>query len=338
MNLLERAYLLGLSIRQRSALKHRKKLPCRVISIGNITTGGTGKTPATIALAQEAKRRGMRPVILTRGYRGSAPGPCFVSRGERPLLTHIQAGDEPVLMAEKLSGTEIVKGADRHASGMFAIAELGLACPRKDARPGPLFLLDDGFQHWRLHRDRDVVLVDALDPFSGGRLLPLGRLREPLSALGRADVIAVTRCDADGPQESVISTIRRHNRAAPVFRAWHRVAAVRSPDGTRFGPARLAGMKVFGACGLGNPAGFQETIRTLQAELTGLRTYRDHYPYNQADVAAVTREAAALGADAVVTTEKDYVRMAGLDLPENLLIIEIEFAAEDGFFDAVLNP
>lgn len=338
MNLLERAYLIGLSLKQRSALRNPKRLPCRVISVGNITTGGTGKTPATIALAEEARRRGMRPVILTRGYRGSAPGPCFVSRGQRPLLTQMQAGDEPVLMAEKLNGVEIVKGADRHASGIFAISELGLQCLRKGAQPEPLFLLDDGFQHWRLHRDRDVVLIDALDPFSGGRLLPLGRLREPLSALGRADVIAITRCDAASPQESVISTIRQYNPHAPVFRAWHRVSAVRSPDGTRLGPARLAGMKVFGVCGLGNPAGFQETIRSLHAELTGLRSYRDHYPYRQPDIASAAREAAALGADAIVTTEKDYVRMAGLDLPENLLIIEIEFAAEDGFFDAVLNP
>lgn len=338
MNLIEHAYLLGLSLRQQSALRNRKRLPCRVVSIGNLTVGGTGKTPATIALAQEARKRGLRPVVLTRGYRGSAKGPCFVSRGEKPLLTHIEAGDEPLLMAERLRGVPIVKGADRHASGLFAISELGLRCPQEGLGE-TVFLLDDGFQHWGLHRDRDVLLIDALDPFGNNRLLPLGRLREPLTALSRADVIVITRCgDDDCQADRLVSTIREHNPRAPLFRAGHRVSGIRDMDGRLLDPAWLAGREVFGLCGLGNPGAFRSTITSLQAALKGFRSFRDHYPYRQADIAAVSREASALGARLIVTTEKDFIRMAGLDLPENLLIIEIEFAAEDGFCDAVLKP
>src|SRR5512135_2681028 len=144
MHLLEFLYYLGFSVKQYYSVTHQKRLPCRVISIGNITVGGTGKTPATIAVAEEAQKRGLRPVILTRGYKGRAKGPCFVTRGSGPLLSVKDAGDEPVFMAERLKGVPIVKGANRVEAGMFAIRELPIGDTEFDQY---VFILDDGFQH-----------------------------------------------------------------------------------------------------------------------------------------------------------------------------------------------
>ena len=169
MGLPEFLYYVGLSLKRAFVLRHRKKLPYRVISIGNITVGGTGKTPAAIALAQEAKKRGFSPVILTRGYKGSAKGPCFVTRGEGPLLNVREAGDEPVLMAEKLSGVPVVKTGNRYEAGMFALQNMDSQLSGPDSQP--LFILDDGFQHWKLYRDKDVLLIDSGDPFGNRSII-----------------------------------------------------------------------------------------------------------------------------------------------------------------------
>ena len=156
MGPLEFLYYTGYKLKKSRDLKSRKRLPAKVISVGNITVGGTGKTPAVIAIARKAKEYGYLPCILTRGYRGSAKGPCFVSRGEGPLLGVDEAGDEPVLMAERLTGVPIVKGSDRYEAGMFALDCLD--------SPSLLFILDDGFQHRALHRDVDVLLIDGMNP------------------------------------------------------------------------------------------------------------------------------------------------------------------------------
>ena len=189
MNLIEGLYYVGYSIRKYNDLKNQKKLPHKVISIGNITVGGTGKTPATIAIAEEAKKQGFVPIILTRGYKGKTKGPCFVSKGEEPLLNEEDAGDEPLLMAEKLKGVPIVKGESRYDAGMFALSSLPLAL-----RPN-IFILDDGFQHWKLFRDKDILLIDGKNPFGNKRLLPIGQLREPVSAISRADIVVITKMD-----------------------------------------------------------------------------------------------------------------------------------------------
>ena len=142
-----------------SHLKKPGRLPVRVISIGNLTLGGTGKTPAVIAVAVEAKKKGLQPIILTRGYKGRAKGPCFVSKGEGHVLSFTEAGDEPYMMAEKLKGTPIVLGKNRYRSGLFALENL--LSGNKSDQSGIIFILDDGFQHIALHRDIDVLLIDA---------------------------------------------------------------------------------------------------------------------------------------------------------------------------------
>jgi tetraacyldisaccharide 4'-kinase len=348
MHVLEMLYYAGLTAKRFYSLRNRKRLPCTVISLGNLTAGGTGKTPAAIAVAGEARRRGYRPVILTRGYRGKAKGPCFVTKGEGPLLTVLEAGDEPLLMAEKTEGVPIVKGGNRYESGMFALRELREPGERESAAPdsdsGPLFLfmLDDGFQHFGLFRDKDIVLVDASNPFGNGLLLPLGRLREPAKALGRADIIVLTKLEKsprekDRKPEDLIGEIRKHNPAAPVFLARHLPAYLGLVSGEKLPFSLVAGKRLFGFCALGSPESFKATIQALDAELVGFKAFRDHYRYTQADMAFIKSAAEKSGAEWIVTTEKDIIKLRNLDLPGNILIIGVEFSVEGNFYDEIFR-
>ncbi len=343
MNIAEYLYYLGLSAKKFVALKNQKRLPFRVISIGNITLGGTGKTPAAIAVAEEAKKRGFQPVILTRGYKGTAQGPCFVTKGEKPLLTAAQAGDEPLLMAERLSGVPIVKGADRYEAGMYAI-EAGEGQKAKAGEESVfsllpsaispiVFILDDGFQHWKLYRDRDIVLIDARNPFGSRKLFPVGRLREPLIGLNRADVIMITKAKRE--DAGLIAEIRWYNKRSPIFFSDHRIVAVKSGSGEKKQPDCLQGRKVFCFCGLADPESFRNTVTGSGAEIAGMKAYRDHHRYCQQDLAEIVKECRSSGASWIVTTDKDMVKLRNLDLPENILIIEIGFIAGRPFFDSV---
>jgi tetraacyldisaccharide 4'-kinase len=181
---------LGLAYRRFSYAYFKKpdKLPAKVISIGNLTLGGTGKTPAVISIAQEAKKRGFTPCVLARGYKGKAKETCFISKGEKPLLNSREAGDEAYLMAEILKGMPVVKGKNRYEAGKLAL---------ENFQSEILFILDDGFQHWRLHRDIDVLLIDATDPFGNEKLFPEGIMREPFSAIRRAHFIVITKADVE---------------------------------------------------------------------------------------------------------------------------------------------
>lgn len=327
---LEFLYYLGYSIKKRYALKNQKRLPCMVMSIGNITLGGTGKTPATIALAEEAKKRGFKPCILTRGYKGSVKGPCFVSRGEGPLLDEYQAGDEALLMAEKLKGIPIVKGKDRYKSGIFAIQNL---------KSQILFILDDGFQHWGLFRDKDILLIDSTTLFGNRRLLPIGPLREPISAVSRADIIVITKTDKTRIQNSetnnLVKEIRQYNTRAPIFFSEHRPSKFTTATRDTMPSEWAKGKRFFGFCGIGNPKSFGETLLLADAELIGFKTFRDHYRYSPGDIQAITRNAESCGAEWIVTTEKDIMRLKGLEVPENLISLGIEFTIDEEFYDKV---
>lgn len=337
MHPLSLAYYMGYRISKAWGLRRRKRLPYRTLSIGNISVGGTGKTPATIAVAEEALRRGFSPVILTRGYKGSAKGPVFVSKGEGPLLDADEAGDEPFLMAARLRGVPIVKGTDRYEAGMLEVR-----CLERGGLPQGqvLFILDDGFQHWRLHRDADIVLVDSQVPFLRDALLPIGRLREPPEALGRADVIVITKCAPEGKDEEGIRSlereIRKYNSRAPLFRAGHSAeSAILSSGEGGHELQGLEGSRVFGFCGLARPGTFRETLISLGAEVAGFASFPDHHRYSAGDMEVIRERAAGCGAERVVTTEKDAAKLGRLDLPGDILIIRIAFSAERGFFDAI---
>ena len=348
MHVLELLYYLGFAAKRYYSLRNRKHLPFRVISIGNITAGGTGKTPAAIALAEEAVRRGYRPIILTRGYKGKARGPCFVTEGKGTLLTVTEAGDEPFLMSEKLKGVPVVKGSDRYEAGIFALRELRNSTGTEYPIPDPLsqapilFILDDGFQHFRLSRDKDIVLVDATNPFGNGMVFPLGRLREPLKSLGRADAIVLTKLEATAGEKSrkpedLIKEIRKYNRDSHIFLARHIPGCLKLASGEKKPLGLVAGKRLFGFCALGNPDSFKATIQSLGSELVGYRTYRDHYQYQHSDIVTIKAEAAKNGAEWIVTTEKDIMNLRNLDLPGNILIIGIEFSAEGNFYDEVFR-
>ena len=340
MGILERTYYAGFLMKQRHSLSQQRRLPCRVISVGNITVGGTGKTPATIAIAQEAVTRGLAPVILTRGYRGTARGPCFVTTGDGPLLSADEAGDEPYLMASRLCRVPIVKGPDRYESGIFALDKLRQDHPALAATN--LFLLDDGFQHFRLFRDLDIVLIDADDPFGRNRLLPFGRLREPIAALERAHIIVVTKSGMtmDGREpdiEQTLNTIRAHNTKAPLYIADHLPVSAVDRQGNEHPALTLSGKKVFGFCGIGSPASFLKTLRNTGAEVAGFRQFRDHHRYTAADLAGLTKEAFRLQSEWIVTTEKDIIKIKDFDLPENIFRIRIEFSIDGSFYTKIFT-
>lgn len=314
-------------------LKKPGRLPAKVISIGNITLGGTGKTPAVIALAREARKRGHNPCVLTRGYKGKAKDICFISKGDGPLLDAEQAGDEAFLMAETLKGVPIVKGADRFRAGIMALEYDQLAIV--NLPQSRLFLLDDGFQHWKLHRDIDIVLIDSTNPFGNGRLFPEGTMREPFSALGRADIILITKSDVAGEWTiyDITDKIRKYNTSAPVFKAFHKPAAIVN----RYGEAEVETLnykKIFAFAGIANPAYFQASLRSKGAEIIGFRKFRDHHHYTQKDIDEIKMDA---GGHEIITTEKDLVKLRGLELPENISALKIEFSVDEGFYEYIFK-
>lgn len=333
MTFLELPYFIGYSLNKNYSLAGRKRLPFRTISIGNITFGGTGKTPATIAFAGELQKRGLAPVILTRGYKGRVKGPCFVRQSaglmEGPSVSTVEeAGDEPLLMAERLADVPIVKCADRFAGAEFALRHL---TPIAD-RP-VIFILDDGFQHWKLYRDTDVVLVDGLNPFGNGKLLPLGCLREPLAALKRADFIIMTRIW----NEESAKALKGIAPDTPVFFSGLSADILRNSIGEIFPLEFLKDKTVMAFCGIGNPEAFRRTLMPLCRDLAGFTHFRDHYRYTRRDLEELASVSERLGSDFMVTTEKDMIKLKGLYPPNRLLSLAISFTPDKAVFDAIIG-
>jgi tetraacyldisaccharide 4'-kinase len=350
MHFYEFPYYAGFTAKKYFSIFSRRRLPYTVISVGNVTLGGTGKTPAGMAIAEEAKKRGFLPVILTRGYKGTAKGPCFVTRGDGPELSPEEAGDEPYLMAEKLRKVAVVKGGDRYEAGMFAIANIEKEHPSN--RP-ILFILDDGFQHRRLYRDKDILLIDSDNPFGNGKLFPFGRLREPVGSLASADIIVLTKAKlprgedwthlaSSGGRErddlrKLYEVIRQHNPSSPVFLAGHEPVSFRTLSGEKHPISWIEGRKIFAFCALGNPESFRRTIVSTRAGMVGFRAYRDHFTYSASDIFDLKSEAGRSGAGWIVTTEKDIIKIRKFGLPENLLVMEIDFAAEKGLYAEIFG-
>jgi tetraacyldisaccharide 4'-kinase len=217
-------------------------------------------------------------------------------------------------------------GPDRFTVGRMAEQRL---------RPG-IFVLDDGFQHWHLHRDVDVVLIDALDPFGGSRLIPEGRLREPLDALSRADVFVITRWDSCFQTDAIESVLRAYNQRAPIFRA--RVVPARWVDaesGARFEPIERKFTSVAAFCGLANPASFWRTLDTVGVPAAVKWEFTDHHVYSASELQQLAARAAAAGAEALVTTEKDAINLPAIrsGLPVYYLEIGIEIDDAARFLD-----
>ncbi len=300
----------------------RRHLPGTVISVGNLTVGGTGKTPMVLWIAERLAGEGKKAAILTRGYRGTSD-----ARNAGDASTQgLPQSDEVALLRERLSGkVQIGVGADRYKNGE-ALARHGV----------DWFVLDDGFQHIKLARDADVVLVDATDPFGGGMVLPAGRLREPVSALRRADVVVITR-SVQAPSPAVEAIIRRHTQS-PIFYSTTNIESVlRVPqlavelpiqDWTR------ARFMVFSA--IGNPTAFLEDLRKWGFQVAGERMFADHHVYREGEIAELESAAANCGADALLCTEKDvwnlrHVLLSGLPV----YCCRISLQMPDDFLDAL---
>ncbi len=311
--------LYGAAVRHRSRAYRRgrlavRRLPCPVISIGNITVGGTGKTPLAYYLAERLQQAGRRCAVVSRGYKGGAEkSGGIVSDGRRIILPAAAAGDEPFLLATRLLAVAVpvVVGRNRYAAGMLALEQF---------KP-EVILLDDAFQHLRLARDVDLVLLDGRRPFGNGHLLPRGTLREPPAALARGDIFILTRAAAGAGDGTFDPRLSRLLHRRPLYRSVHVPELVDWTEaGRRLGmrdglrrPApdigRLAGRRVFAFAGIADNRGFATAIRRLNCDLTGFMDFSDHHAYTDRDLAAVLRAARRSGAEVVCTTEKDAVRL-----------------------------
>lgn len=282
----------------------RKKIKPFVISIGNITVGGTGKTPAVISIAQFLKKSGSNPVVISRGYgRRDESAIITVSDGVRMLTDAESGGDEPVLIAEKTKNIPVVVGSDRWEAALIA----------RDLFPVDTVILDDGFQHIRLHRDLDIVLVDARRPFGNYRLFPAGILREPLSSLSRAHIVLITGSDRVPELEALKHEIGQYTEA-DIFTSCHIPVDVEAAaTGERLHLSTLQGTKVLAFCGIARPQSFLEMLGVLGAEVISESLFPDHYQYSASDLDIIFKTAAAKGINMIITTEKDIMRLRGLN-------------------------
>lgn len=275
-----------------------KKVPCPVISVGNITVGGTGKTPVTIFIASLLKESGKRVVVLSRGYRRSGKGIEVVSDGRDMLLGPDRAGDEPYLIGRRLEGVPVVVGADRVGAALHAIERFS----------PDVIILDDGFQHIRLERDFNILLTDPVNGF-GRYLLPRGILREPVEGIKRAGLVMGR--GFSGPDRELIE---RFN--LPVMEYGYRASrlidvADKSAKEIDF----IKGRKVLAFCAIANPESFFSTLEGLGAEITGKVPFPDHHGYTQRDVETVMGRRQP-SSQLIITTEKDSVKLKGFAIPK----------------------
>ncbi len=323
--LLSKIYGLIVSVRvflyQKGILhKHRLKHP--VISVGNLTVGGTGKTPLVAFLAQILKKAGYQPVILSRGYkRSNKSAVLLVSDVREVFFGPEECGDEPYLLARKLEGVPVVVGKSRYQAGRIL----------EDRYPNLIYLLDDGYQHIQLQRNLNILILDATDPFGGHHLLPAGRLREPTKALARADAIVITRSHISSETEDLEGHIRRWNKQVPVSYFHHDVTALfDAKTGARFQARDFLGSSVIALAAIGNPLVFLHDLEHYQMKISDRFIFRDHHPFTQSELDRVLKRLKERQARAIVTTEKDAVRLKELAFQENqIFVLQIEPQPED---------
>lgn len=326
----------------RIGVLRRWPLGCQVISVGNVTAGGTGKTPVVEKFARELTKEGRRVAILSRGYRrkekpflqrlfsSTDEPPLIVSDGRRVLLDSETGGDEPYMLASNLPGVVVLVDRNRVKSGRYATQKLGC----------DTLILDDGFQYQKLRHSHDIVLVDKTNPFGNGNLLPRGVLREGIHNIRRADFIFITK--SDGNSEALRKRIRQYNNHAEIIECRHAPKCLRNV----YGPETLdltwlRGKRVVALSGIAVPQSFENFLRGYGAEIAECVRYADHHRYATQEVINVVNHTADLECDALITTEKDAVRFPRLTttaVPVYYLRIEIEILkGADSFRDAVLH-
>lgn len=298
----------------RARLLRAKRLPGTVISVGNLTTGGTGKTPVVLWIAERLHSEGKRVAVLTRGYRSRSAVPAGTPRS-----------DEVAIYRERLAGrAELGVGANRYETGL-TLAKHGVEW----------FVLDDGFQHLQLTRNADIVLLDSTDPFGAGGAWP----RESKSALARADVVVITRTS----HAPALEEIARRYIQAPVFYAtmeWDETLAVANQSvagSARNAASNWRARKAFAFCAVGNPAAFFDDLKRWGATVVGSAEFPDHHFFTLADAAQIAEQAAAAGAEILLCTEKDVFNLQEVwfSLPAYFIRANIQFADPEGFWRAV---
>ncbi len=302
-----------------------------VISIGNITVGGTGKTPLVALIAGILADQGEKVCILTRGYGRENPKQrVVVSDGEKILARVEQAGDEPFELAQKLFGKAvIIADANRVAAGNWAREKFGVT----------VFVLDDAFQHRRIRRDLDIVCVDATNPFGNKKTLPSGILREPIENLQRADAIVITRANLAEDISNLKSEISEYNLHCPIFTAANKISSVirltdfpaetQSLEERQKLNDKAQKTKSLAFCALGNPNNFFEQLRQENFELTATRAFPDHHFYTQSDIENFSAKAKKSGAEILLTTAKDAVKLKDLKFGVPCSVIESEMIFDD---------
>ncbi len=303
---------------------HRASVP--VICVGNLTTGGTGKTPLVAWLARFVAEKGLRPAILTRGYKAHH---CPGEAGNAHPTT-----DEPAELAQGCPGVPVIVNGDRVAGAAEAVRN-------HDAQ---VLLMDDGFQHRRLGRDLDIVTIDATVPFGYGRLLPAGFLREPIGSLKRAGAVVVTRSNqvSEDALKQIESRIHQVRPDIAVARSVHAPVGARPSEGPDIGLEALQGKKVFAFCGLGNPKAFFATVQACGCLLAGSQAFNDHHTYADDDLAELHEMACSKGVDLLLTTQKDWTKIAFLPRPKDAvpmayLAIALQFTAGQDALSALLD-
>ena len=335
-------------MRLRADLYHKgfrasKQLSCKVVSVGNITAGGTGKTPMTLYLARSLAESGLRPAIVSRGYKGALEAKGgVVSDGRKVLAGAADAGDEPFMMAKALPNVPVIVGADRYRAGRQAVSDFS----------PDVILLDDAFQHLKLKRDINLVLVDCSRPFGNGHVFPAGELREPLQALRRADAVILTRTDFENPSGKVKSADERliGRIQCPVFRTRHVPEVRRIIRGGRSDTSNnttgcndediIRGQRIFAFSGVAKNDYFLYMLAGLKGRVVGNQAFPDHHKYLPADLQTVCRRAKELKVDFLVTTEKDLVKIStDVNWPVALIVmdIKISFGSDQKRFQSFLK-
>lgn len=307
-----------------------RRLPCPVISIGNLTLGGSGKTPAVEMAVRTLRESGVRPAVVSRGYGRRSTGVRVVADRTGLRVDPQGAGDEPFLLARRLPGVPVVVGENRYEAGRRCLEGFGV-----DA-----LVLDDAFQHRTLEKDLEIVLVPGRSPWGNGHLFPRGPLREPVSALARAHLVVVVGGDSH-ERASVRGDVRRHNPTAPIVAAdYQPLECWQVRETTPCAPDTLRGRRLLGFAGIARPDGFRRTVERLGVPLVGLVEFPDHHWYEPEDLAAMVRQAEAAGAEGLITTEKDYVRLSALALrtiPIWILSVRLELTEGHAQWRAALE-
>ena len=331
----------------RKGLFRHHALGCQVISIGNLTVGGTGKTPVVEVFARELQKAGRRVAILSRGYKKAAPSfprrvvdgltlaesrrpPRVVSDGKALLLNSAMSGDEPYMLASNLPDVCVLVDKNRVKSGRYAIDRLGC----------DTLILDDGYQYLFLKHWVEIALVDSTNPFGNGHMLPRGILREPTSNIAKADYIFITKCGKKGDGAALSRQLSELNPKAEIIECQHCARYLQNvASGQREELTFLEGLKVSVVSGIASPGGFEKELRTRGAEIVDNHRFADHHRYSQQEIIDIINAARTKGADAIITTEKDAVRfprLSRVDIPIYFLRVDIEILSGEEDFHACI--